>query len=358
MLITRYNKILIFTVIVFLSLVLTRTVFSHEPLIRTSSTAINTIQHTQSQYPVIKIPGVGRAAESYFSPNSKSLIFYGKPGDAPRYQIHVVNTDGSHFRRLNDKGNDACSFFFPDGKRVVFTSTMDNPDMPKGNWSDSENYPRGAEIYTANLDGSNLKRITANKYYDAEVSVSPDGKWILFSRQVDGKLDLWRMKPDGSAAKQITKTPDLQEGGAFYMPDSETIIFRAWSKKEQGKTHTNMQLYTIKHDGTQLIQHTHDKAVNWSPFPAPDGKHVVYAKLHPPYNFEIHLLNLKTGVQQQLTSNQSFDGFPSISPDGNTLSFSSSRNNSPGSRMLQLYLMDISELGLQAKPGPVISKVF
>lgn len=358
MLIIKSNTVFMLAVSILFSLIFTHSIFAHEPLIRTGSTVASTAENPQSQYPITKIPGIGRAAESYFSPDSKSLIFYGKPGDAPRYQIHIANTDGSHFRRLNDKGNDACSFFFPDGKRVVFTSTMDNPDMPKGNWSDSENYPRGAEIYTANLDGSNLKRITTNKHYDAEVSVSPDGKWILFSRQIDGMIDLWRMKPDGSAAEKITKTPDLQEGGAFYMSDSETIIFRAWSKKEQGETNSDMQLYTIKHDGTHLIQHTHDKAVNWSPFPAPDGKHVVYAKLHPPYNFEIHLLNLETGVQQQLTSNKSFDGFPSISPDGNTLSFSSSRNNPSGSRMLQLYLMDISELGLQAKPGPVLSKVF
>jgi Tol biopolymer transport system component len=53
-------------------------------------------------------------------------------------------------------------------------------DMPIGSWSDSKNYPQGAELYIADLDGSNVERLTDNEYYEAEVSVSPDGKWIVF----------------------------------------------------------------------------------------------------------------------------------------------------------------------------------
>ena len=50
---------------------------------------------------------------------------------------------GEELTRINDKGQDACSWFFPDGKRLIWTSTRDNLDMPPGNWSDETDYPAG-----------------------------------------------------------------------------------------------------------------------------------------------------------------------------------------------------------------------
>lgn len=299
-----------------------------------------------NELPIWQLPNVDRAVESYFSPDSKQLIFYAKSKASAVYHINIASIDGRSVREINDVGNDACSFFFPDNQRVVFTSTMDNMDMPRGNWSQVGDYPQGAELYTANVDGSNVKRLTNNRQYDAEVSVSSDGEWVLFTRETNGMLDLWRVRPDGSDEIQITHSPDLQEGGSFYMPDSETIIFRAWSKAEQGQRGHGMDIYTVKHDGSELTRITNDGQVNWAPYPAPDGKHFVFAKMHPPYNFEIYLMNIETGKQTRLTTSNAFDGFPSISPDGKLLSFSSSRSAEKGSRKLTIFLMDISSLGL------------
>jgi len=296
------------------------------------------------ELPIWQLPNVDRAVESYFSADSNSLIFYAKSEISESYHIHIAAIDGSSVDEINDVGNDACSFFFPDNKRVVFTSTKDNMEMPRGNWSQVGDYPQGAELYTANRDGSDVKRLTTNRQYDAEVSVSPDGEWILFTRETDGMLDLWRVRPDGSDEMQVTHTPDLQEGGAFYMPDSETIIFRAWSKAEEHDRNRGMEIYTVKHDGTEQKRITNDGQVNWAPFPAPDGRHFVFAKMLPPYNFEIYMMNIETGKQTRLTYSDAFDGFPSISPDGKLMSFSSSRSAEKGSRKLTIFLMDISSL--------------
>jgi len=320
-----------------------------------ANTGWETKQHGLSEadeLPIWKLPNVDRAVESYFSPDSKQLIFYAKSKASDSYHINVASIDGRTVHEINDVGNDACSFFFPDNKRVVFTSTKDNMDMPRGNWSKVGDYPQGAELYTANVDGTNVKRLTNNRQYDAEVSVSPDGEWVLFTRETNGMLDLWRVRPDGSDETQVTHTPDMQEGGAFYMPDSETIIFRAWSKAEEHDRNRGMDIYTVKHNGSELSQITNDGQVNWAPYPAPDGKHFAFAKMHPPYNFEIYLMNIETGKQIRLTTSKAFDGFPSISPDGNLLSFSSSRGAEKGSRKLTIFLMDISSLGM----GPVVAQ--
>jgi hypothetical protein len=98
-------------------------------------------------------PGPGRAAHA--GRNSGALTW-------------IYSDDGKTKWRINDRGQDACSYFFPDGKRVIFTSTRDHTDMPIGNWSDQNNYPQGAELYIADIDGGNRKRLTNNTYYEAE----------------------------------------------------------------------------------------------------------------------------------------------------------------------------------------------
>jgi Tol biopolymer transport system component len=300
------------------------------------------------KFKIWKVPGIVEGAEFYFSPDGKSIIGNAKqPGDTI-HQVYIAKIDGSGIRKINSKGADACSFYFPDGKHVIFTSTRDNLDLPAGNFSDPDNYPQGAELYIADTDGQNLRRLTNNKYYDAEVSVSPDGQWVLFTRQINGELDLWKVRPDGTDETQITKTVGIQEGGSFYLDDHK-IIFRTWDRKEQGKRGLPMQIYTINDDGTDLKQITHDPGTNWAPYPAPDGEHFVYVRVVPPKNFELFLGDIKTGESQRLTFNDAFDGFPAFSPDGNYITFSSSRDSKPGSRALSQYIIDVSSLHLGKK---------
>ena len=301
---------------------------------------------SQEEFKLWKIPNITSGAECYFSPDGKTIIYQGKEPDDSTYHEYTINIDGSNRKRINNKGADACSYFNPNGKSIIWTSTKDNLDLPVGNFSDPQNYPQGAELYISDLDGKNVKRLTNNKVYDAEVTYAPDGHKILFGRQINGEMDLWTMDPDGSNQKQITFTHDWQEGGALYMPDNKTIITRAWKKSEEGNRSKSMQLFTLNEDGSDLKQITFEEGTHWAPSPAPDGIHILYVKLLPPHNFEIFLLNLKTLEEKQLTRNAAFDGFPTISPDGKTIAFSSSRDNKPGSRSLSIYLMDVASLHL------------
>ena len=297
------------------------------------------------ELPVRVVPGFYSAAESYFSPDGQRLILNARLIEQEdEYHVYTVRLDGTDIRRINSLGADACSYYFPDGQRLIFTSTRDNPRLPRGDFSDPANYPAGAELYTCRPNGSDLRRLTRNELYEAEVSISPDGEWVLFGRMLEGRMDLWRMRPDGTGEFQITNTPEIQEGGAFYLPDSRHIIFRAWDIKDQGQRGMPMTIYTINHDGSDLKRITHEEGVNWSPHPSPDSVHFVFVKLLPPYNFEVFLMNMDTGRQTRLTYNDAFDAFPSFSPDGHTISFSSSRDMPEGSRRVAIYLMDIQSL--------------
>ena len=307
-----------------------------------------------AELPVRQIPNIPEAAEAYYAPDSYHVIAQTQDPDATQPEgrasggalTWIFTDDGEKKWRIGDRGQDACSYFFPDMERVVFTSTRDNMDMPVGNWSDEKEYPQGAELYIADLEGNIEKRLTDNEYYEAEVSISPDGEWIVFGRQIDGKMDLWRMRPDGSDEEQLTFTDDWQEGAPFYLPDNRSILTRAWRRSQYGQVRpTPMTVFTVDAETKEVTQRTFDEDMNWAPYPTPDGRHYVFVRIVENNNWEIFLGDLAGGEPKRLTYNASFDGFPSVSPDGTKMLFTRSQGGGFMSNLFT-YVMDISSLGV------------
>ena len=201
----------------------------------------------------------------------------------------------------------------------------------------------------ARIDGSNVQRLTNNEFYDAEISVSPDGQWIVFGRQTDGNMDLWRMRADGTGEQQITFTKDWDEGRPMFLPDSQTIMFRAWKYADYGKVRpTPMTVFTIRYDGTELTPRTPpDTSMNWSSYPAPDGRHFIGVRVIENNNWEIFLYDMErpNAPPERITYNAKFDGLDSISPDGQKMLFARATGDG---FMADLYthVMDISSLGI------------
>lgn len=309
------------------------------------------------ELPVRIIPDIPPAAEAYYAPDGHHLIAQVRDPDAQQSGdkrvgsalTYVFTEDGKTFRRINDRGQDACSFFFPDGKRVIWTSTRDNMGMPLGNWSDPKDYPQGAELYTSDLYGKDVVRLTNNKWYDAEVTVSPNGEWITWTRVIDGNANIWRMRADGTGEQQVTFTEDWQPGAPFYLPDNETIIFQAWRESEYGKVEpTPMTVFTIKADGTGLKQRTFDREMTWGPGPAADGRHYVFTRIIDGNNHELFIGDLAGGAPRRLTYNPGFDGMKSFSRDGSKIVFVRMAGEGD-KRGLYSHVMDVSSLKLGAE---------
>lgn len=306
------------------------------------------------ELPSFMVPIPVDAAEAYWAPDSRHLIAQTRDPDAVKTLTGgngaltwIFSDDGKEMWRVNDHGQDACSFFFPDGKSIVWTSTRDNMAMPVGNWSDSDNYPQGGELYVSDWKGKNIRRMTNNKYYEAEVSVSPDGQWLAFGRQIDGKMDIWVMKTDGTGEFQVTRTADWQEGAPFFLPDNETIIFRGWRKADYDNKikPTPMTIFTIRRDGTDWRRHTYDNGMNWHPTPAPDGRHYVYVKALENNNWEIYLGDLAGGEHRRLTYADKIDILAHISPDGKKMNWGRATGEKFMSN-IRTFVMDVSSLNL------------
>jgi len=314
------------------------------------------------ELPVRMIPNIPRSAEAYYAPDNLHVIAQTKdpaapppaPGQSSGSLTFTYTDTGEELTRINDRGQDACSWFLPDGTGLLWTSTRDHPDMPRGNWSDEDDYPQGAELYASDLEGGNLRRLTNNRYYDAEVTASLDGQWVFFTRQIDGRLDIWKMRIDGTGEQQLTFTDDWQEGAPYPTPDGTHLIFRAWKRSDKqrlkaefeatGKRQqTPMTIFTMTTDGGDVQPRTFTADMNWAPYPAPDGRHFFYVRVFEGNNWEVVMNDLAGGTPERLTYYQGFDGFPAASWDGTKLLFA----RSLGERFMSdihTFVMDIAPL--------------
>jgi TolB protein len=146
----------------------------------------------------------GQNAEAYFSYDGTKIIFQSTRPPFECDQIFSMNVDGNDVKLLNSgKGRTTCGFFFPDRKRILYASTHGAgdacppaPDRSQGYvWPIYPSY----ELFSANLDGSGIKRLTKNPGYDAEGTISPDGKKIVFTSMRSGDLDIYTMNTDGTS---------------------------------------------------------------------------------------------------------------------------------------------------------------
>jgi len=137
----------------------------------------------------------GKSGEGYFSPDGKHLIFQStrEPGN-PFYQIYILSFETGDIHRVSPgTGKTTCAFFRPETDQVLFGSTHHDPETKKKQEEElafiasgksrrySWDYDPEMDIYTANRDGTNLKRLTQAPGYDAEAAFSPDGSKIVFT---------------------------------------------------------------------------------------------------------------------------------------------------------------------------------
>src|SRR5262249_32796754 len=154
----------------------------------------------------------GQNAEAYWSADGKQIIYQSNDeGRLPCDQIFVMNADGSGKRRgSNGKGKTTCSYFFPSRDPILYGSPFPPrqprpppPAPPRGYVGAPDDYA----IYTAKPDGSDIRSLFSSPAYDAEATISRDGRRIVFTSARDGDLEIYAMNADGSGVTRLTRTP-------------------------------------------------------------------------------------------------------------------------------------------------------
>jgi tricorn protease len=129
------------------------------------------------------------------------------------------------------------------------------------------------DLWVADLDGSNVRRLTSDIGLESHPVFSPDGKTIAFSAQYEGNTDVYTIPVEGGSPTRLTWHPgvDLVRG---WTPDGKAIVF---SSPRSVFTNRYTQLFTVPVTGgmpTQLPMPTGVQASF-----APDGEHIAYTPL-------------------------------------------------------------------------------
>jgi Tol biopolymer transport system component len=307
---------------------------------------------------VRRLTNGGENAEAYFSADGKKLIFQSTRDGRTCDQQFVMNVDGTGLRRVSKgQGKTTCGYFFQGDRKILYGSThaVDTACPPRPD--PSQGYVWGLDpfdIYIANPDGSETKRLTNFGVYTTEGTLSPDGKRIVFTSLKDGDLDIYTMNVDGTDMKRLTNTPGY-DGGPFFSPDGKSIVYRAWHPTDTALTTyqrllrqrlvrpNRMEIFVMNADGSNQRQITQLGGANFAPFFTPDSKRIIFSSNHRnprSRNFDLFLVNTDGTGLEQVTNNEEFDGFPMFSPDGKKLVWASNRGATPGSPSTNLFLAD------------------
>lgn len=196
----------------------------------------------------------------------------------PDFDIFVADLKGNIKQQLtNAPGYDAEATVSPRGDKIVFTSTRSG-DL---------------ELWIMDIDGSNQKQLTFDLGYDGGAFFSPDGSQLVFRASrpqteeeireyrellnqglvAPTNMEIYTCNIDGSNMKQITRLGKAN-WAPFFHPNGKKIIFSSNHHSAKGY---DFQLYMINLDGTGLERITNESLFNAFPMFSPDGKKLVFS---------------------------------------------------------------------------------
>ena len=194
------------------------------------------------------------------------------------YDIFIADLNGNTINQLTkNKGYDAEATVSPKGDKIVFTSDRSG-DL---------------ELYTMNIDGSNIQQVTYELGYDGGAFFSPDGKKLVFRssrpKSIEDikeykqllskglvkptKMEIYTCNVDGSNLQQITNLGNAN-WAPFFHPSGKKIIFSSNHKSKRGFP---FNLYMINIDGENLQQITFDNMFDSFPMFSNNGDKLVFS---------------------------------------------------------------------------------
>jgi len=305
--------------------------------------------------------GMTKAGEGYFAPDLGRICYQAVPPGRPFYEIFVQPFDPRApgpkppVRVTSGRGRTTCSWFSPDGTRLLFASSHLDPEAAATEAAaraQAEDDARAGrrrryqwdfdpwmDIFTARLDGTDVVRLTNEQGYDAECSFSPDGTQVLFVSDRDGDPDIYVMDADGDNVRQLTNQPGY-DGGPFFSPDGRWIAYRT-DRVEKDL----LQIHVMRADGSGDVAVTAGKGVRWAPFWHPTRPWLIWTgadhadpTARPNYDLWIAAWEVApdgafaAGEPLRITDHPGADVLPAFSPDGSLLMWTASRGEDGGGR--------------------------
>jgi Tol biopolymer transport system component len=175
-------------------------------------------------------------------------------------------------------------------------------------------YGGNAEIFAANLDGSDLQYVAESPGADTSPAWSPDGSRIAFVSDRSGRASIWIANADGSEPAQLTDgLPSSADADPAWSPDGTRIAFASTSFGDE------WAIWAVGLDGSGLERLTDGTGTepSWSP----DGSRIAFVGDGFFGETAILALDLASRSVTPLTWGEQPDSSPAWSPDGSRVAF-------------------------------------
>lgn len=198
--------------------------------------------------------------------------------------------------------------FSPDGARILFQSNE------SGKW----------RIEVMDRAGKDRKALTSGESNDNFPDWSPDGTRIAFTSDRDGDEDVFVMNADGSDPRNLTKDP-ARDIHPYWSTDGKKILFN--STRDVGR----LQIYEMNPNGTNATRLVESEDDDTCARVSPDGKSFLYlTNLLAAGRDDVMIRSRDGSSPRNLTDDRARDGWPTWTPDGKRIVFSSLREGSFG----------------------------
>lgn len=288
----------------------------------------------------------GQNAEAYWSHDGKRIVYQSAQPEYPDEQIFVMNADGSGKKLVSTgKGRCTCGFFTPDGNQIYFSSTHAKNEGKQQSLDFSKGYvwmvnPQFA-LYRVQPHGMGLEKVLEKNAYLAETTIDPNGKFMTFTSDFEGDLEIYRAKLDGTGITRLTNEVGY-DGGPFVSWDGKKIVYRRYDLKTKDEVDdyrnllaehmvrpSKLEIWIMDADGKNKKQVTQLACASFAPFLHPNGKKIIFGTNHGDKagrEFDLWLINVDGTGLERVTYMNDFDGFPMWSRDGKKIVFASNRN--------------------------------
>lgn len=171
--------------------------------------------------------------------------------------IFVFTAEGRPLPFYNQRASmNATPNFTPDGKQIVYSSSASGV----------------AQIYIANVNGTDFRRISNTRAIEVEPKVNPkNGRDIVLVSGRSGPQQIYRMNIDGAGAERLTPGEGEASNPSWH-PDGQIIAY-AWTR---GYATGNFNIFMMDVATRKYWQLTHGAGRNENPSWAPDGRHIVF----------------------------------------------------------------------------------
>lgn len=209
-------------------------------------------------------------------------------------------------------------------------------------------------LYAVDKDGGNLRVLLDSGDNPITPAWSPDGSKIAFVATVDGQREVFVMNSDGSEKKRLSH--DIGDDLHPHWSSDGRIFFnsaRATPDRDADWSDQWHEIFSMRADGSDVVQHTNCQSVCTFPSPSPDGRMIAYRKVidAPGINWaqspidtnsEIFIADMDGNNERNITNDPAFDGWPVWAPDSKSVIFASNRDGRIYAA--QTYVVDVETL--------------